>query len=300
MDWIRAHPYASTLAGAGFLIIIGVFVVERHAAVTPVTQPSAWGGISGISTNPAYTPNTTQNTQPVPEQLGNVSQNTSAPVFTYPQSSGNTPDGTSQTSTGSFNFDALIALMSKSAQSTSSGSANTSTGLLDAYTLIPQGLISTTTPVKRQTAAQAALYGYGNEAGSTIQSFEETHTNMSQVLTDQVNDRTDTQKAAAVVSIGNGLAAMGRALEGITDAPPSVVSLNLSLAKSYEDIGAKLAQVPQAQTDAQFITAIDTYNAAADTFTKNYVALASYLAASGVTFSPNDPGDVFSFTDASL
>ena len=69
---------------------------------------------------------------------------------------------------------------------------------------------------------------------------------------------------------------------------------------SYQEIGGKLLLVPKAHSDTDRVQAILSYNASADVFVKNYVAMANVFSTAGVKFTPSDPGSVFAFTDTSL
>ena len=82
--------------------------------------------------------------------------------------------------------------------------------------------------------------------------------------------------------------------------PSEALSAHQALAKSYQDLGANLALIPQAPRDSDFVQAIQTYDTSADVYTRNFVALASLFGAYGVTFAQGDPGSVFTFTPSSL
>ena len=166
----------------------------------------------------------------------------------------------------------------------------------NAYTFIPSGIVSTTTSTSERTDLQQELYNYGNDIGSSIESFEQQHSNMVQILKNQAEDRSDTEKAEAVVRLANAFRDLGNTLSGIENVPSQMAGIHTSLAESYVAIGKNLALVPKAQRDSDFIRAIETYNASADTFTKNYIALASLFGAYGVAFSSSDAGRVFTFT----
>ena len=116
------------------------------------------------------------------------------------------------------------------------------------------------------------------------------------MLTDQLNDRQNPQKAQAVRDIGTALQAAGKTLQGIEAVPSIVSSAHTALAESYIEAGIKLSRVPDAQSDQDFITAIQDYNTAAERLGRNYVALANVFSGAGVRFAPQDPGSVFNFS----
>lgn len=303
MEWFRTHPYASALLGAGILLVGGTFVVEQHSQVASGGN-SAWQENSGSGLNPlSYAPSETSPGSQVQPSI--VQQVESSPPYTY--TPGATPSasatGATQTpaqNSGGFNFDSFVAMLSAESAASSSTQTNANTGLQNAYAFIPQGLISTSSPQTSRTPQQDALYQYGNEVGSLVQSFEIEHSNESQVLKDQIEDRGNAAKASAVQQLAQNLSALGTSISNVTDTPSEMVSAQSALAAGYTSIGAKLKLVPQAQSDTDLINAVKGYDAAADVFIKNYVAFATVFSAYGVIFASEDPGSVFSFTPAGL
>lgn len=295
-----SHPYILTLLGSALVVLVGVvFVLSHGSAAVGQAQPSAWGGLSGIPSEgaanyPAPAPGSSN--APQPEQTMATSESDITLTNTI-QMLGS--DQSARDAAAS-DLDALLAQITSSATPALSAhvSASSSDSLIaDAYALIPTGLVATTSMSQAKlTKTQSALYQYGNDAGSIIQTYEYTHQNVAEILKDQASDRTDPDKSAAVQAIGKALTSVGSSLLKLQDVPAVIAPYNDALGKSYQEIGGKLALVAEAQTDDQFLSAVQTYDAAEDTFSKNYVALATYLSAAGVTFSPDDSGSVFSFT----
>jgi len=298
MLWLRSHPYIGALIGATVLILLGALVVGQKTSVDDEnTAPLAWGGVGARLLNPiSNVPSLGEDTRP--QNL--YTQIRGGPPFRYDPAS--PTQITAYTSDGGMSdFDALISMLSSAKGGSASGENQTNVDtFVDAYSFIPTGLISTSTPTKERTPEQEELYNYGNEAGSEIQSFEDSHRNMPQILKDQFEDPRDAGKIATLLGLGDALAGVGRALEEIGNVPESVRSANASVAKSYKEMGVLLAQVPKAYTDDERISAMLAYNATVETYIKNYVALATILSAYGVTFSPGEPGSVFTFTQASF
>ena len=283
MEWIRAHPYVAASGAAGFLLIIGAAFVESKREMSPSNPPRVWSGGGQSLLNPSsYTQNRVLQAQLY------LNTATDTPIHT-------TITGNSAQDTKSFSFEEIIAAISEPRVS---GSATTEP--TDTYSFIPGGLISTTTKPAGRSDSQQALYNYGNDAGSYIQSYEDRHRNAPVTLRDQVEDRNDPQKAEAVREIGGALMQVGRNLEGMEEVPAAIRSAHALLAKSYTEIGGKLQKVPDAAGDEAFITTITEYNSAVDTFTKRYVAVALLLSAHGVIFAPYESGSVFTFTNAGL
>ena len=295
MNWPRSHPYASALCVAGALVVAGAFIVVRRTAA-PEASTIAWGGSNAQFLNPtSYTPAQTAppNQAGVAEQAG-TGQPSTGPLAPAPNTD---PKKTPAYTGDSFNFEAFVASLS-SAQSRADvgGQADTGGSGVSPYTFIPSGLMATTAPPKSRSTAQQELYDYGNDIGSYIQSFEEQHTGAVQILKNQAEDRSNPAKAAAVGVLARALEDTGKSISNMDTVPGQAASLHTALAKSYTDIGANLALIPKAERDADFIRAVETYNASADVFTRNYIALAQLFGAFGVVFSPSDAGSVFTFT----
>ena len=294
MEWLRTHPYAASIAGAGILILLGVFTVKERASVAPDSSTtSVWGGVGTHLFNPS---------SGMSGPFENNSENIYSDVRTGPPFYYNpTPAQTPPSSAGaddSFDFEAFLSVL---AGPQKTGGASSDDSLLDtAYSFIPSGLISTSISQKERTPLQQALYNYGNEAGSFIQSFENSFRNASQILRDQSEDRENPQKNTALVSLAEGLAEVGNALERMEEVPSEIRAAHAKVAVSYREMGEKLVSVPEARRDDAFLSAIRDYNTIVESYLKNYVALATLLSAYGVVFTAEDPGSVFTFTNVSF
>lgn len=296
MQWLRSHPYVAALIGTVVLILLGAFVVKERIAVRPeYSETRAWGGVGAQLLNPiSRAPNYTGSIQ---EDI--YREVRSGPPFYYSPAPAQIPFIDAGGS-GDFDFDAFLALLSQPAGG-KPGEATSDNSLLDtAYSFIPGGLISTSTTHKVRTPIQQALYNYGNEAGSSIQSFESTFGNASQILKDQFEDRESPSKNAALRALAEGLTGVGKALEGMGDVPSEVERAHAKVAASYRELGDKLSRVPGAKSEQEILDGILAYNSAAESYVKNYVALATLLSAYGVMFAPDDPGSVFTFTNVGL
>jgi len=298
MQWLRSHPYIDALLAAILLILLGLLIVGQRTSVRDEnTAPLAWGGVGAHLLDPlAAVPGQGADTR----QQDLYTQVQSGPPFVYNAAP---PAQTAADASGGtdFDFEAFITMISSPRGGAAADGAQTGTDTLpDAYSFIPSGMISTSTPEKARTAAQEDLYDYGNLAGSEITSFEDSHRNMPQTLKDQFEDPRNPGKIAAVEELGNALAGVGRALEAIGDVPAAVLSANSSVAASYREMGKLLVQVPKAQADDARVTAMLAYNAAVEKYIKNYVALATLFSAYGVTFASNESGSVFTFTQGSF
>ena len=302
MEWIRKHPYISALCAAGVLLFFGVFIVEQQAATPSPSQPSSWSDTGAPLFNPispaaSAAPATgTQNQQNITQQVQNAAPYTYIPPADVTVAS--TDVGTN--SGDSFDFNAFMASLSQTSAPAKPAPASTNSSLNSAYSFIPSGLVSTTTPQNKRTKEQQDLYDYGNELGSYVQSFEQQNPGEAQTLTNQIQDRTDASKIAAVEALGQALQNVGASMSRMDTVPAQMGAMHTALAQSYIEIGTKLALVPQAQRDSDFVAAIQAYDTAADNFMKNYVAVAQLFSAYGVTFASDDPGSVFTFTPKTL
>lgn len=291
IDWLRTHPYASAFAVACSIMLIGALVVSTRSAVDPSGGGGAWGGANVNLLNPAYSGGSGMQDPGMTVPMQPSVPYTYIPPATIVAAA---PDSTGEV----LDFNAFLAELSGTSSRAPETDAETSVEA--AFSFIPSGFISTTTPVKKRSKAQQELYEYGNEAGSYIQSFEDSHRDQSQVLKHWLEDRHDETKRAAVVQLSRALWETGRSLLLLQPVPETASALNKALAESYMEIGANLALVPKAESDTDFLAAINVYNASADTFGKQYVALVNLFGAYGVSFTADDPGSAFTFKPISL
>ncbi len=301
MEWMRAHPLISTVCAAGALLALGVFIVLRQSPASIRSQPTAWGG----EAIPLLNPTSHAGTVATPQEGDNIMQNviSSAPyTYTPPTVSEGAGEGASPEAGDSFDFDAFVAMLS-STRANGGGTQQPATGggatsAINAYAYIPTGLFSTTTQQDSRTEDQQKLYDYGNELGSYVQSFEDQNPAQPQILKDQAEDRADEGKAARVVALARGYEELGRGILSIENVPAQMASAHNALAQSYIEVGQRLAAIPKAASDADFLKAIEAYNTAADTFTTNYIRVATLFGSRGIVFTPTDAGSVFTFSSA--
>lgn len=294
MHWLRAHPYIAALIAAGILILLGTFIVKEKTAVqSQGSDIRVWSGGGHLLNPTVITPNYTNSTQ---ENI--YSEVQSGPPFYYNPISVSIPSANGDTD-DEFDFDAFLAMLSQPAGASTGGNVTSDTSL-NAYSFIPGGLISTSTSQKTRTPREQALYNYGNEVGSTIQSFESSFRNAPQTLKNQFEDREDPTKNQALNALAEGLARVGRTLEKMETVPPEIATAHAKVAASYQEMGEKLARISGARGDEEFLELALAYNATVETYTQNYIALATLISAYSITFTPNDPGSVFTFTNVSL
>ncbi len=288
------------------LILIGTVLVINGTSTPTSSGISTWSGNpSALNTARQQTQQTTA-TQLAAITPSNASQ---YGTTTLPYPSGASSDTSSSASalSGAFDYETLMAEIAAGtrppASSPVSGRASATSSIgVSVWNFIPAGMIATSSPVSGRTPAQQALYLYGNEIGSYVEGYDAQNSDQDQVLSDANNDRQSATKAAAVERIGTSLETVGQGIAETTGVPASAVADNTALANSYIAIGKALVTVGQSEalSDSALVSAIEAYDAAVDTFNKNYIALATLFSTSGVTFSAGDPGSVFTFTSNSL
>jgi hypothetical protein len=175
-------------------------------------------------------------------------------------------------------------------------SSPTSTNIIDNLEFPTAAIFSTTTSGITRTATQQALYNYGNEVGSYIQTYEQAHQDQTSVLMNQLQDPQNPGKVLAVKNMARDMQSIGESLMKMEDVPSQITKQHTSLAQSYIEIGKNLALVPDAQSSAQLLNAIKIYNDSADTFATNFVAEVAVFGKYKVSFSPDEAGSVFMFS----
>lgn len=296
MDWIRSHPFASILLFAGTVLVIGTFVIKQRSDVPPVKgEIRAW-----TNTNASPLPGTQPSSYEQSTEPDIFQQIQNAPPYSYAMPSFPitfaTPTPTQKADTIS-SLDELLAKITQKAHTVTNTVVDTAASSgVNPYSLIPQGMISMKQKTTSYTPEQQALYDYGNEIGSYLQAFEIEYSNGIQVVQDHANDRYNAQKAQALRGFGNGYVQLGKQIEALDVVPPVVSGTHAALAKSYQEMGTKLARIADNPKDDDFLKAIETYHTSVEANVRNYVALVSLFSASGVHFAPEDPGSVFTFT----
>ncbi len=284
MSWFVMHPYAAASAAAGLLLVIFAIVVESRTSVTPGPL-SVWGGAGAPLLNPtSYAP------QNISQSMQDARSPTDgAPIYIPPSQTTSTDAESSE----AFDFQSLLSLLAEPA----GGKSTTITADSSlAYSFIPRGLIATSTAGVSRTPEQQALFNYGNDAASYVQTYEDSNRNAPVALRDQAEDRQNPQKRQAVKLVAMGLRTVGESLLGMEEVPTSVAATHTALAESYLAVGRALEKVPDASGDEAFLAAITSYNAEADDLVGHFNDLATTLSLAGVKFSTGDPGSIFTFS----
>ncbi|MDO8522538.1 MAG: hypothetical protein Q7S08_04650 [bacterium] len=317
MQWIRSHRYTVALIAAAVLVVVGGVMAKNNTGT--VLEP---GGVENVSVEyPYYAP-------PIAESGGATKAAQENPQNLIQNASGSTPFVLRFGSTARPKEDSAVQtaprVIPKIADSepvkTQSPQLNYD------YASFFQMLSHILSPVDTRTTEQKVLFDYGNEAGAIIKAFENTHTDVVRTLKAFFDSRTDPSKAAGIPEIANvyaqltaassgmnptvsaataganlqaaanDYAQLGITIASLQNIPPQAETLNIKLAKGYADVAQGLARLTKTENDAQLLDAIQAYNATADEFIKNYVALVQLFSAYGVKFGANDPGAIFSFS----
>lgn len=273
-------------------MLTGVIVVNGRAPLSATDAGGTWGGtgislFSNIGGGRALVQTSRVRTE---ELLKGQVQNRTPYTILPVGDSGQSTSGTE------FNWEALMAQLVQPQGDTHQTTPESGLGL---YSFIPSGLISVSNSEQERTEAQEALFEYGNNVGSFIRAFDDSHANMLQVLKDAYQDRGNAQKVQAAARIGQDYIHLGEELESMDAIPAEVGGMHAALAKAYKTAGQNLIAKLQTKSDQEFLTAVNTYNASVDQFQKSYIALVTLFEVAEVQFSQYDPGSVFMFQTTS-
>ncbi len=294
MNLLRSHFYLFLIAVVALFVVIGAFSLKEYSPTPSTPRTIAWGGLGGTPYYPVSGERPAEGSST--EETGNIYNSVqSGPPFFYSAPTSDTNSEEKDT----FDVNAFLAYL-KGETTPVSESADDETPLSffeNPYSFITNGAYFSVSPsTKERTPVQQALYEYGNNAGKIVQGFEDANQNMADVVQAQVEYPEDPLKVAALKELAGELTGVGLSLEELTSVPPEAVSQNAALAASYKEMGAKLALVPNAKTEESRVETMLAYNASAETFVTNYVALVTLFSIMEVTFAPDEAGSVFTFT----
>ncbi len=289
---LESHPIAIAITVVVLLFLIGGFVIMRRAGREPQQGSVTWNTEGGPLQNPTALPSSYENgTMPTPLS------GTAPDTVQLPAASSSPAAPASASDAGFESF--LTGLLGSPAPATPAlpETRAFSPETLSAFFYIPQGLIGTSRE-KPRTPAQEALHTYGNAAGALIKQFEASHTDMVATLSSFTLDRTSASGAAGMKALAAELGAIGSDMLKLEGVPEEARAAHEALARKYEEIGKKLALIADTTEDKDYLAAIETYNAAADEFTRSYSAIMAVFSLAGVTFGAHEGGSAFVFTGA--
>lgn len=291
MGNVKRHRYVAALILSGILFTIGAALVMNRSGITQTGSSNGFY-ISGVlQGNESALPLYNNTPQPIRPSGVNVPISSSygrptttvAVVKTEPQSD-------------VFDWNSFIASLTHFSNQASKTDPEEDT-LADAYAFIPSGLIS---PPKQKTAeemseSQKAIYGWGQDAGNSILSYEQQHPNQPQILTDFIQDREDPLKIMGMKNLGGDLIAVGDHIAEIGSVPGQLKTAASELASAYREIGTNLSAIPDAKGDEALVEAILKYNTSAEAFVGKFVNVVLIFQANDVKFTQNEAGGVFMF-----
>jgi hypothetical protein len=302
MDWLRLHPIVVAAVCALVLVLVGLVIAGGSFARTPSNSVNSW---DSTGTERLYTGSIIQGEQyqgrltadDIYTPLAELRQQAAGSVLIPSQAQSGIIIQEGPVSEPLIYDDAALNKLFSTVQASAQISVPSTTdfGLEDIFAYLP---FKRTFPEVQTntTATQSALYTYGNEAGSSVQTYSDRHADQAIVLRRFVEDLGNSAKAEEVRFMAQDLATVGDELSRMDDVPAVARSSHNRVAAGYQQLGALLEAVSTARTDAELLEKITTYNAAADSFNYSLVALATIFSVSEVSFNENDPGRVFVFT----
>ena len=285
MSWVEQHPLIAGALVIVLSVIVGGSVVLRH---TPLSQSedqsgATFGSGAGVTVN-------APETQATPQAHDNISQ--ARNVRYIPVTTQNPDDGTSN-ATQSFQ-DQLSSLFHGITQTLPPSNTSITDNSFD--TFLPTGVSNIDDLTAQQSAEssdQKALRQYGDRAGTIITAFENSHTNQPQIVQAYADNPTNQTALRAQQQLGADYDALSKELSQMSSVPPVAAAAHQQLVLSYSEIGQKLAAVAGSK---DIVTAMETYNAAANMYVRHFVALALLFPAYNVTFAQGEAGTLFQFS----
>lgn len=287
VDRIEKHPYLLSAIAAILLLLIGLAVLLQRVGTSASSFGNAWQGAGGMfsanarvrETGPALSAEQTVKDKSPEAQLGYIP--IAKPLAGL----------TDETSEEPSDLAALLLSLSRPASPTPGQQAPTES----AFSFIPSGLISTSSPLRRRTPLQDSIHNYGNVAGGVIQSFEDMYPGAPQLLKDHAEERTNAEKAKKLEDLGIAYARLGVDLLQIPDVPEEMKKAHTAYATTYRILGTNLTKIAKTTDDNAFLDAIAVFNASSEDLTKRFLVIIGLFSAHDVTFSSDEPGSVFMF-----
>ncbi len=314
MHLFHSHPRLALFVLAVILVLLGSFIVARKSQVK-LAYFSQTAPAENVSEPPfSYDTAVPTEESPLEMNLPSVMQAVvSNPPFSY--SSPFVARG------GEAAEDVVPTQEISLAEVRGNPETTDSAMFWNLYPLTPRGLISTSIATKTRTPEEKALFDYGNELGSYIGSFEDTHQNTVSSLQDFFSSRGATPMgepragvkptpapspsdggqfaAEEILRVARDYARLGDTIAKINSVPREIQPLHAALIQGYGEISAGLSAIV-ATNSGNLAETILAYNASADKFIRNFVAFADFFSARGIKFSKSDTGSIFSFSGVGL
>ncbi len=307
VEWIRAHLVLVYGLGLGVVVLTGAVLVSDKFATSGESDSYTWGSYGGTN---RFVPSeqftgTSRSASPLeqPFTLAEVSRNLqNNPDRVYASLSQGAPTR-STTATGTFapQDDAIEELLRSIKPDEYIGNLTSGEKNLDEiYHFIPKNILSGVVYEARTlTPAQQALYTYGNEAGSVIETYDSlwggTQANIHRAF---IEDRADPTKANALERLAAGLFDVSASLSSMEIIPAAIQSRHNDLIAAYKAVGEQTVALSKTRTDDEALTAIEAYNASAEQFLRAYLAISTVFTLNSVSFSSTDPGRMFVYSES--
>lgn len=140
--------------------------------------------------------------------------------------------------------------------------------------------------------AKDTLRAFGNALGEKIQEMVQKNSDQNEALMRYVTERN-----AVSLERLNGIADAYEVLAATltkTTAPSGFSESTARVSTGYKDIAAMLRAFSGKTTDESLYEQILTYNKSVETFGTAFITLSKTFGAHGITFSPDEPGGIFS------
>jgi hypothetical protein len=146
-----------------------------------------------------------------------------------------------------------------------------------------------TPPKMSEPAVENAIHVYGNEVGEIIQTAVRGMGDQNALVQSFIKDRT---KKPNVLNLAKKYEVLS---SSVADArhPKEFANLASSLAAGYSEVARGLRTLSEAEGDTDVYAKMLTYNTNVETFASAFIPYASLFGALGVTFSPDEPGGMF-------
>jgi hypothetical protein len=133
------------------------------------------------------------------------------------------------------------------------------------------------------------LHAYGNEVGSEIKHFVEgVGRDQNDIL---ISFTANPNNNEGVLDVQGGYSALADAIDTI-EAPDTFKNLQNKLANGYRSVADGLGVLSEASTNDMYDKML-TYNSHVEEFGSAFIQFALQFQALGITFSPDEPGGIF-------
>lgn len=272
------------------ILLIGFFIVRSRTAYTDPNTQAFWGSAYGT-----FAPNASERTpqEIIPQKLNQPFKYVTPFASQLPKDANITDDGPVEYG-DTFDYEGFLASLRPTSYPVSE--TDDTSFIAEVYALLPSGLISTTT-AQRRTKTQQALYEYGNEVGSIMESFDSAYQDQQTTILDDYHaDPENVEKQETMRTLAKSIAHIGTQMTSMEFVPENISAMHALLATRYLEAGRALEAIVGTKTDEELLSRIETYNATADNLGTALVSLSILFESTGVGFASYDPGSVFTFS----